>query len=111
MCDRKRFFAETPKPKIVAGKCRNSAVTEISAVRELSAENGYFGRKLMVWAKYFSLGTNSLIKYRYQGTLLDQPAELRMMEELKFGQNRQLLAEMAIFRRKFYFGRMTETRQ
>ena len=111
MCDRNRFFAETPKPKIVAGKCRNSAVTEISAVREFSAEKDYFGRKLMVSAKYFSLGTNSLIKYRVQGTLLDQPEELRMMEELKFGKNRQFSAEIAIFGRKFSFGRMTETRQ
>ena len=50
VCDLKRFFAETPKPNIIISKCRNSAVTEISAIRAFSAENGCFGHNFgQIW--------------------------------------------------------------
>ena len=40
--DRKRFFAETPKPKIVVGKCQNSSDSEILSLIEFSAKNVFF---------------------------------------------------------------------
>ena len=76
-----------------------------SAVIKFSAENSCFGRKWTVSAENVSFGTNYLIKYGAHGTLLNQPYELSMLEELNFGRNSQFSAEIVIFGRKFPYGR------
>jgi len=52
---------------------------------------------MAVSAENVSFGANSLVKYRVNGTLLNQLDELSMMEELKFGQHIQFSAETLIF--------------
>ena len=54
-------------------------------------------------AENVSFGANFLIKYRVNGTLLNQLDELSMMEELKFGRNIQFSAETLIYGRNSRF--------
>ena len=118
VCDQKRIFGETPKPKILNLKRWNFTETVITAVRYIFSQKWHFWLKINVlvenwlfWPKMSLLVLIPLIKYRVHGTLLNQPDELSMMEKLNFGRNCQFSAKMVIFGRKYSFDWMAENSQ